>query len=269
MNKKILYFSIPLILLTVGFYYLSHAHSHFVPHSLSSVVLPKDNFAEYKNIIEAKKNIISEKKDTTKDKENIDLKKRKEDVAIKSFFSPKDDIRKILIDHINKETKAIWCAAFRLTDPSITQALIEAYQRKVKLIFVIDKEGFSALYSKFLYLFSIGIPIYIYPPIIIDQMQYNYQEGLMHNKFFVFHEQQIVWTGSFNFTKAAQERNQENIVIIYDPEVTFLLYKDHFNYLIENSSKFVNKDIKLTENKKKTHKKKYKKKEVKKINDQF
>jgi len=43
----------------------------------------------------------------------------------------------------------------------------------------------------------------------------------MHNKFVIFScnvgNKTLLWTGSFNFTKSAQLRNQENVVVLDDP----------------------------------------------------
>ncbi len=43
-------------------------------------------------------------------------------------------------------------------------------------------------------------------------------DGLMHHKVFVVDEQ-IVVLGSYNFSQSAEERNDENIIIIYDPVI--------------------------------------------------
>ena len=40
--------------------------------------------------------------------------------------------------------------------------------------------------------------------------------AIAHNKVIVI-DGEIVLTGSFNFTKAAQEKNAENLLIIRDP----------------------------------------------------
>jgi phosphatidylserine/phosphatidylglycerophosphate/cardiolipin synthase-like enzyme len=49
-------------------------------------------------------------------------------------------------------------------------------------------------------------------------------DGLMHHKVFIVDEQ-IVVLGSYNFSQNAEERNDENLLIIYDPVIAeqFLL----------------------------------------------
>ena len=43
-------------------------------------------------------------------------------------------------------------------------------------------------------------------------------DGLMHHKVFIVDEK-IVVMGSYNFSQSAEERNDENMLIIYDPVI--------------------------------------------------
>src|SRR6266498_4647617 len=49
-------------------------------------------------------------------------------------------------------------------------------------------------------------------------------EGLMHHKVFIIDEK-IVAFGSYNFSQSAEERNDENMIIVYNPVIAeqFLL----------------------------------------------
>jgi phosphatidylserine/phosphatidylglycerophosphate/cardiolipin synthase-like enzyme len=42
--------------------------------------------------------------------------------------------------------------------------------------------------------------------------------GLMHHKVIIL-DQKIVVTGSYNFTESAETTNDENVVIIFSPEI--------------------------------------------------
>ncbi len=171
--------------------------------------------------------------------------------TIEAFFSPDEDIKGKIIEYIRKENKAIWCAAFRLTDKEITSELIEAHKRGIHLVFVIDKEGLSSIFSKLLHILKNGITIFVYPP-INDAELYNTKnksnklknsnlinfstKGIMHNKFFIFHGLKTIITGSFNFTVSAQKINQENILIIQNHPI-FNKYFEQFKKLCERSTK--------------------------------
>ena len=49
----------------------------------------------------------------------------------------------------------------------------------------------------------------------------------MHHKVFIIDEL-IVVTGSYNFSRSAEERNDENTLVLHNPEIA-ALYLDEFN----------------------------------------
>lgn len=255
MKKNLFYFLIPIIFITTGFYYLNHAQHEDdttikkKSNTISPVeLLPIDSYFEPLNE-EKKLNQIPIVSPNINKNENEKKAIKKPSTRLYPFFSPKDNIREILIEYIKKEEKSICCAIFRLTDPLIAHELLRAHERGIKLTLVIDKEGFSAIYSKLLYLFSKNISVYIYPPIVFDIEKTQKKEGLMHNKFICLESKEIVITGSFNYTKSAQDINQENILVVEDPD-TYKTYLNHFNYLKTISSPLELKDIKNNEMKK-------------------
>jgi phosphatidylserine/phosphatidylglycerophosphate/cardiolipin synthase-like enzyme len=50
-------------------------------------------------------------------------------------------------------------------------------------------------------------------------------DGQMHHKVFIIDEK-IVVLGSYNFSKAAEERNDENLLIVYDAEIAEQFLKE-------------------------------------------
>ena len=170
------------------------------------------------------------------------FKLNEKDISIEVLFSPEDDIKSKLINLIDNEKESIFCAAFRLTEKSIAMALLNALLRGVKIIIIVDSEGFSGMFSKVIYLFKEGIPIYVFPPINKNDLDDERKEkplssrnALMHNKFFLFKSQDIVFTGSYNYTRAAEEINQENVLIIKSKNI-YNSYKDYFSKLSEKST---------------------------------
>jgi len=69
---------------------------------------------------------------------------------------------------------------------------------------ILDKSNLTAKYSSADFLANQGIPTFI-----------DAQHAIAHSKVLVIDEE-IVITGSFNFTKAAQEHNAENLLILHD-----------------------------------------------------
>ena len=146
----------------------------------------------------------------------------------RALFTPTDDIRTVLIGLLRSEKKHISIAIFMLTDPDIAQAVIQAHQRGVEVEVVADRSCAQTQWSKLKPLAEAGIPIYIWPQAL------DATRAIMHNKCIIFactlDGRTLLWTGSYNFTKAASQINQENALILEDDELA-LTYLAQFEHL--------------------------------------
>jgi PLD-like domain/Metal binding domain of Ada len=98
--------------------------------------------------------------------------------------------------------------AYAFTSAPIAKALVEAHKRGVKVLAVLDKSNETDKYSAATFLNNAGIQ-----PLIDDK------HAIAHAKVMVIDSATII-TGSFNFTKAAEEKNAENLLVITDaPEL--------------------------------------------------
>jgi phosphatidylserine/phosphatidylglycerophosphate/cardiolipin synthase-like enzyme len=70
---------------------------------------------------------------------------------------------------------------------------------------ILDKSQRSEKYSSADFLANQSVPVMI-----------DAHHAIAHNKVIII-DGELVLTGSFNFTKAAQEKNAENLLIIRDP----------------------------------------------------
>lgn len=139
------------------------------------------------------------------------------------LFAPDDDIQQELIKLIDQEQESIKIAIFTFTDKEVAQALIDAHNRGVHVEVVTDAAYLRDQYSKIALLQSNKIPIFTYNPHYQNAGKKKQEMlSIMHNKFVVFGKNAknmaIVWTGSFNFTRSAKLRNQENVVILYEQQ---------------------------------------------------
>lgn len=132
----------------------------------------------------------------------------------RALFPPDDNAKKALIGLINAETQHIYLAIYMFTDRDIAKALIDAYKRGVKIEVIADRSCAQSIWNKLRILAQSGIPIYIWPQALEET------SAIMHNKFIVFasaiDNKTILWTGSYNFSKAASLANQENILVLDD-----------------------------------------------------
>lgn len=135
--------------------------------------------------------------------------------VLKSLFAPDDDIKTVLLNLIKAEKESIQVAIYWKTQKDIADALIDAYERGVKVEIIADRSYGSDRFSKIPYLANNKIPVWVFQ----TDLKTN---ALMHNKFVIFKNilgRPIVWTGSYNFTNRANDSNQENVIILEDKSI--------------------------------------------------
>jgi Phosphatidylserine/phosphatidylglycerophosphate/cardiolipin synthases and related enzymes len=163
-----------------------------------------------------------------------------------ALFSPDNDVKQALIGLIRATRGHIYATAFTLTDMDIAQALIDQHNQGVPVEIITDKNCMNTEWSKIPILGNHDICIYAFPKVLKDKTQDKAQENqrfkrdpLMHNKFIVFVDtiahKTLVWTGSFNLSRAANEVNQENVIIVENAHLADL-YRKHFRVIALRSS---------------------------------
>ena len=163
----------------------------------------------------------------------------KDDGTCCAYFSPDDDLQKLLCDHITNEQEAIDIAIFSFTDKKIAEALIRAHTQGIRVRIVTDPSGVHDRFSKILFLQENGIPIYVYNVRYKKKARATLND-IMHNKFVIFKKNNMqrssVWTGSFNFTKSATLSNQEN-VMVSEQRLLVKQYNAQFSRLLSRSKR--------------------------------
>jgi len=118
------------------------------------------------------------------------------------YFSPQGGCTEAIIQQIGKAKTEILVKAYSFTSQPIAKALLGAHKRGVKIQVILDKSQKSQKYTSAAFLANVGIPTYI-----------DSAHAIAHNKVMVIDRETVI-TGSFNFTKAAEEKNAENVLII-------------------------------------------------------
>lgn len=145
------------------------------------------------------------------------------DPSIEVTFSPKAGATEAIVRLIGEAKKSIRVAAYNFSSKDIAQALLEAHKRGIDVKVVLDKSNDTAKYSSATFLANVGIPTRI-----------NYRYAIMHNKFMVV-DGITVETGSFNYTKAAEEKNAENVLILWNYPKVAQKYLTRWQKLWEES----------------------------------
>ena len=125
--------------------------------------------------------------------------------GIQVFFSPRGGATEAVVRSLNGATNAVFVQAYSFTSAPIAEALVNAQRRGVKVQALLDRSQRTEKYSEADFLKNSGVPT------LIDA-----SHAIAHNKVIII-DGYIVLTGSFNFTKAAEEHNAENLLVINDP----------------------------------------------------
>jgi phosphatidylserine/phosphatidylglycerophosphate/cardiolipin synthase-like enzyme len=120
-------------------------------------------------------------------------------------FTPGNDCTQLIVNTLNKAQESIFLQAYSFTSAPIAKAVVEAKKRGIPVYVILDKsQSPKNKYSSAKYLLDNDIETYI-----------DYKPSIAHNKVMII-DGKILITGSFNFTKAAQMHNAENVIIISD-----------------------------------------------------
>ena len=138
--------------------------------------------------------------------------------SVDVYFSLIDDPEGAIIEELNKAEKSIDIAMYYFTDRDLANVVIDAHNRGVAVRIYLDKEQKEAKYSKSGYLAKQGLSI-----------RYSNNPYLMHHKFAVIDEELVI-TGSYNWTAYAGARNNENLLVIRDPPLVSR-YEQEFDRL--------------------------------------
>jgi phosphatidylserine/phosphatidylglycerophosphate/cardiolipin synthase-like enzyme len=142
--------------------------------------------------------------------------------GIKVYFSPNGGCQQAVVSEIRQAAQTIDIAMYYLSSREIAQALVKAQQNNVRVRIVLDQGQEIESASKSGYLIKHGF-----------EVRYHLGFGLMHNKFAIIDGKSLI-TGSFNWTLTAEERNEENLLVITGQE-TIGKYEERFNYLWNTS----------------------------------
>ena len=123
---------------------------------------------------------------------------------IEILFPPRDDFIAALEKEFAKAKHEVLVMAFSFTHKKITAELIKLHRRGVRVSVLADRRQMGGRGNRIKQLRDAGI----YTAIPTGG-------GLWHNKVMVIDGRTVI-TGSANFTRAAENRNRENVVIIRD-----------------------------------------------------
>jgi phosphatidylserine/phosphatidylglycerophosphate/cardiolipin synthase-like enzyme len=129
-------------------------------------------------------------------------------------FSPKGGCMEAIIQEVDRARSSVLVQAYSFTSSPIARALLDAHKRGVKVEAILDKSQRREKYSEADFFYNQRIPVKI-----------DAAHAIAHNKVMILDGETVI-TGSFNFTKAAEEKNAENLLIIRDRRLAELYIKN-------------------------------------------
>lgn len=123
--------------------------------------------------------------------------------TITCCFTPGENCTQKIVNIISHAKKLLWIQAYQFTSQPISNAVIAAKQRGVDVRIILDKTQYTQNPNAPATLLSqAGIPVWI-----------DNKVKIAHNKVMIVDNHDLI-SGSFNFSRSAQTRNAENVLII-------------------------------------------------------
>ena len=150
--------------------------------------------------------------------------------TIEVAFSPNGGGASLIIRTIGEAKKTIQVQAYSFTNADIAKALLDAHKRGVNVRVVLDKSQETEKYTSATFLANAGVPVRI-----------DDDFAIAHNKIMILDGETVI-TGSFNFTKAAEERNAENVLVIRGNRELAKLYLQNWQWRWDASEAYKRKE---------------------------
>jgi phosphatidylserine/phosphatidylglycerophosphate/cardiolipin synthase-like enzyme len=134
-----------------------------------------------------------------------------------------------VVREIESTHNTIFVQAYSFTSAPIAKALADARARGVEVAVILDDSQKTEKYSSADFLVHAGIATGI-----------DARHAIAHNKVMILDGRTVI-TGSFNFTKAAEESNAENLLIIRDAKIAEM-YAQNWRAHAEHSQPYKGKN---------------------------
>ncbi|RJP46967.1 MAG: DUF1669 domain-containing protein [Anaerolineaceae bacterium] len=129
-------------------------------------------------------------------------------IQIETYFSPDDGIAARLVQLLQEAQESIYFLAYSFTSDDIAQVIRDQHSAGLTVAGVMDSEQAKS---------NQGTEFDLFRQAKVD-VRLDGNKGLMHHKVIII-DRSIVIAGSYNFTASAEDRNDENLVIFFSPDI--------------------------------------------------
>ncbi|MBX3396963.1 MAG: phospholipase D family protein [Phycisphaerae bacterium] len=150
----------------------------------------------------------------------------KRSIEIDAVFSPGGGCEERIAEELASAEQTIRIQAYFFTSKPITNAVVKAKKRGVDVCVILDKSQEKMTYGSWRILRREGVPVH-----------FDAKHATANNKVILIDDRTVI-TGSYNFTKSAEEKNAENIVIIRNADDVFEKFLKNFDEHLKHSRKY-------------------------------
>jgi phosphatidylserine/phosphatidylglycerophosphate/cardiolipin synthase-like enzyme len=143
---------------------------------------------------------------------------RIEGTDVNAYFSPEDNVERIILKRLSKAKNSIHFMAYSFTSDRIGEMMIAMFRRGVQVYGIFERRGSGDAHSEYHKMKLEGLHIKL-----------DRNRGLMHHKVIVIDGRRVI-TGSYNFSRNARVSNDENVLIVDNKEIA-AAYLAEFNRL--------------------------------------
>jgi phosphatidylserine/phosphatidylglycerophosphate/cardiolipin synthase-like enzyme len=150
------------------------------------------------------------KSPSTADQQSVTLN----GTPIQIYFSPEDKVLDHIIPMVSAAQSNIRFMAFSFTDYPLAKAMIDRAATGVDVAGIYEKVGSETEGSELKTFFCARVPV-----------RQDGNPRFLHDKIIIL-DNHIVISGSFNFSSNATENNDENVMIIDNPDIASLYMQE-------------------------------------------
>jgi phosphatidylserine/phosphatidylglycerophosphate/cardiolipin synthase-like enzyme len=136
-------------------------------------------------------------------------------IQIDTYFSPDDGIASRLVELLQGAQESIYFLAYSFTSDEIAQVIRDRHSAGITVAGVMDDDQVDS---------NQGTEFDLFVQSGLD-VRRDGNPGLMHHKIIII-DHSIVVTGSYNFTGSADERNDENAIIFFSPDIAEFFFAE-------------------------------------------
>ena len=140
---------------------------------------------------------------STVDQQSVTL----HNTPVSVLFAPEDEVMAHLLPIVAQAQESIAFMAFSFTHDDLGQALLERARQGVAVRGIFETRASQTKYSELPTLYCAHLPV-----------RQDGNPHTFHHKVLIIDRRTVV-TGSMNFSAAADENNDENVVIVVNPDV--------------------------------------------------